>query len=70
MHVMLKQCISSLCITEALYEKKQTIMTKDSKISTLQEQVEELEATSAEKDTLIAKYKGIVKESEGEVISV
>ena len=38
-------------------------MTNDSKISTLQAQ---LEATSVEKDALIAKYEAIVKESEGE----
>ena len=40
-------------------------MIKDRKISTLQAQVE---ATSAEKYTLIAKYEAIVKESEGENI--
>ena len=53
---------------EALYEKKQTTMTSDSKIAKLQSQVEELEANSAVKDTLIAKYEYIVKESEGENI--
>ena len=37
-------------------------MTNDSKLSTLQAQVE---ATSFEEDTLIAKYEAIVKESEG-----
>ena len=53
---------SSSCSIEALHEKKQTIITKDSKISTLQAQVE---ATFAEKETLIAKYEAIVKKSEG-----
>ena len=65
MYVILKQHLSSSCFIEALNEKKQTIMTKDSIISSLQAQVE---ATSAEKDTLIAKYETIVKESEGENI--
>ena len=39
-------------------------MTKDSKIAQLQAQVE---ASSAEKDTLPAKYEAIVKENEGEI---
>ena len=43
-------------------------MTNDSKISAQQKQVEELESTSAEKDTLIAKYETIVEESECENI--
>ena len=38
------------------------------KIYNLLEQVEELKATSAEKDTLIAKYEAIVKENKGQVI--
>ena len=54
------------CGSEALYEKKQSIMTYEIENTKLQAQVEELEATSANKDTLIAKYESIVKESEGE----
>ena len=56
------------CSIEALHENKQTLMTKDSKIFTLQAQVKELEAISAEKEALIAKYEAIFKESEGENI--
>ena len=74
-HVSLCVCVytwfwnnvfSSSCIIETLYEQKQTILSNDRKISTLQAKVEELEATSSEKDTLFAKYEVIVKESEGE----
>ena len=35
----------------------------------LQKQVDDLEATSAEKDTLIAKYEAAMKECEGEINS-
>ena len=45
-------------------------MTYGSKIFTLQAQVEELEAATAEKDNLITKYELIVKESEGENIGL
>ena len=55
----------SACFTESLYEKMQTIRTNEGKISDLQAKVEELLATSAEKDTLIANYEAIVKENEG-----
>ena len=55
---------STACFIEALYEKKQTIVTNESKISTLQAQ---LETTSVEKDTLIAKYEAMMKESKGEI---
>ena len=48
------------CFAEALYEKKQSIMTYDSKFAELQVQVENLESASAEKDTCIAKYEGEV----------
>ena len=52
-----------LCMfTEALYDKEQTIISKDSEISKLQAQVE---ARTAEKDTFTTKYEAIVKESEG-----
>ena len=50
--------------TDALYEKKQAIMTKDSKIAQLQAQVE---AGSAEKDVFTAKYEDIAKENESEI---
>ena len=55
--------------TEALYEKKQTIMTYENEISKLQAQVDYLEATFAEKDNLIAKYEATLKESEGDINS-
>ena len=51
-------------ITDALFEKKQTIMTNENDISKLQVQVE---ATSAEKDTLIFTYEAMDKKSEGQV---
>ena len=53
------------CFTDSLYDKKQTIRTNKVKMSHLQSKVEELEASSAEKDTLIAKLKAIAKENEG-----
>ena len=55
-----------LFITDALYEKKQTLMTYDSELAQHQTKVEELEAMSTEKDTLVAKYKAMVKESKGQ----
>ena len=58
-------CISTNVLTEALYEKKQRIMTNDAKAAKLQAQVEKMESASAEKD---AEYDAIVKDSEGEVI--
>ena len=51
-------------ITDALFEKKQTIMTNEHEISKLQAQ---LEASSAEKDTLISTYEVMAKKSEGQV---
>ena len=53
------------CFTEVLYEKKQTIMTYENETAKLQAQVDDLKATSADKDTLIAKYEAIFKESDG-----
>ena len=47
---------------------KQTIMTYEKESAELQTQLDDLKATSAEKDTLIARYEAIVKESEGELI--
>lgn len=44
----------------------EALKTNDSKISKLQAQVEELEVTSTEKDTLITIYEAIVKESQGD----
>ena len=58
---------SNRCFTEACYVKKQ-ITAYEKETAILQAQVETLEANSAEKDTLIAKYEAIVKESEGENI--
>ena len=59
------QCISTNVLTEALYEKKQTIVTYDPEVDKLKAQVEKLESASVEKD---AEYEAIVKKSEGEVI--
>ena len=56
-------------ITGALYEKKQTVMTFESESVEYQAQVKELEAKSAEKDTLVVKYEAIVKESKGHTYS-
>ena len=50
------------CFTEALYEKKQTIMCRNREIAKLRAQVE---ARTAEKDMVTTKYEAIVKESEG-----
>ena len=62
------QCISTNVLTEALYEKKQSIVTYDAEVAKLEAQVEKLESASAEKDACIAEYEAIVKKSEGEVI--
>ena len=51
--------------TEAIYDKQQTIKTYENQIAILQTKVEKLEATSAEKDALTAKYKATRKKSEG-----
>ena len=60
--------VFSTLFIETHYEKKQAIMTYENQTAKLQAQVEELEASSADKDTLIAKYAAIVKESKGEII--
>ena len=52
-------------LTEAIYEKEQSIVTYDAEFAKLQVQVEKMESASAEKD---AEYEAIVKKSEGEVI--
>ena len=51
-------------IIDDLFEKKQTIMSNEDEISKLQAQVE---ASSSEKDTLIAKFEAMAKKSEGKV---
>ena len=61
----LRQCISTNVLTEALYEKKQGIVTYDANVDNLQAQVQKTESASAEKD---AEYEAIVEKSEGEVI--
>ena len=43
-------------------------MTNDSEIAKLQAKVGEFKAIFAKKDTLIAKYKALVEENEGEII--
>ena len=60
---------STACFIEALYEKKQTIMTYDNETAKLQAQVEELASISAEKDTRIAKFEAMMKGREGEMIN-
>ena len=54
---------------EALYEKKQSMMVNEIETAKLQAQVKELEATSVEKDNLIAKYETTLEEREGVVRS-
>ena len=61
----LRQCISTNVLTEALYEKKQSIETYDAEVAKLQAQVEKVESAFAEK---VAQYEAIIKKSEGEVI--
>ena len=62
-----QQCIfPCLFITDALFDKKQTLMTYESESAQYQAHVKELEAKSDEKDTLVAKYKATVKESKGQ----
>ena len=55
-------------LTEALYEKKQSVVTYDAEFAKLQAQMEKLESISAEKDSCIAEYEAIAKGSEGKVI--
>ena len=56
--------ISTNLLTEALYEKKQSIVTYDTEVAKTQAQAEMVESTSSDKD---AEYEAIVKKSEGEV---
>ena len=65
---LLEQCIFQCMVIDALYEKKQAIMTYENEIAKLQAQGENLETTSTEKETCFDKYETIVKESEGEMI--
>ena len=60
-----EQCIFHcfFFITEALFEKKQTIMTNEEDISKLQSQVQ---AGSVKAHTLTAKYEALVKDSLGQ----
>ena len=64
----LRVCIF-LCFIEALYEKKQSMMTYETKTAQLQAQVEDLETTTAEQDTLIGNYEATLVEYEGNTIS-
>ena len=66
-YVSLRQCIFQ-CFTEALYEKKQSIMTYNTEFAKLQAQVETLELSSVEREACIAKYEALVMGIEGEVI--
>ena len=61
----LRQCIFTNVLTEALYEKKQGIVTYDAEVAKLQAQMEKMESATVEKDT---NYEAIVKKSEGEVM--
>ena len=51
-------------ITDALFEKKQTIMTKEYDIAQLQAEVE---ARSAEENSLTAKYEPMAIKNEGQI---
>ena len=53
---------STTCFTDALFEKKQTIMTNENDIAKLQAQVK---TSYAEKESLIAKYEALLEKSEG-----
>ena len=64
----LRQCIPTNVLTEALYEKEQSIMTYDAEVTKLQSQVEKTKSASAEKDACIAEYEAVVKKCKGEVI--
>ena len=66
--LIMRQGLSINALTEALYEKTQSIATYDAEFAKLQAQVEKLESASAQKDTCIADYEAIVKKTEGEVI--
>ena len=59
-----RQCIVQR-FTEALCEKDQTIKTYDAKISKLQLQMEKSDSACTEKDTSLAEYEAIVKETKG-----
>ena len=61
----LRHCISTNVLTEALYEKKKSIVAYDAEFAKLQVQMKKMESASVEKD---AEYEAIVKKSEGEVI--
>ena len=52
-------------ITDTLFENKQTLMVYESESAQFQAQGKELEAKSDEKDTLVAKFEAMVKESKG-----
>ena len=54
-------------LIEAIYEKKQAVMTYDNEIAKLQAKVQKLGKASAEKETCIDKSEAIIKESEGEI---
>ena len=58
--------ISTNLLIEALFEKKQGIVTYDAEVAKLQVQMESLESASAQKDTCVAEYEAIVKKSEYE----
>ena len=60
--------LSTYVLTEALYEKKQSIVTYNTEVDKLQARVEKMESASTEKDACIAEYEAIIKKSEGEVI--
>ena len=66
--VWLKSILVYFLLIEAPFENKQPIMVDDNETAKLQAKVEGLEATSAEKDTLIAECEALVKESEGLII--
>ena len=60
-----EQYIFIAIFADALHQKNRTIVTNESKIAKLQAKVEELKASAAKKDTLIANYAAAVKDCEG-----
>ena len=63
----LRPCISTNVLTEALYEKKQSVVTYAAEVAKLQAQVEKSESAFHEKGSCIAEYEAIVKKSEGAI---
>ena len=61
------QYISTNVLTEALYEKKESVVTYAAEVAKLQAQVEKLESAFYEKGICVAEYEAMVKKSEGAI---